>query len=291
MDIICIKFCKNFVLGFANILYDKINNFFEVNTMKKVLTIAGSDCSGGAGIQADIKTITAHKMYAMSAITALTAQNTMGVSGILDAGADFVGMQLDSIFQDIYPDAVKIGMVSNADIINMIAKKLKEYKAVNIVADPVMVATSGSKLLQEEAINALVENLLPLARVITPNLAEAEVLCDFKINSKADYIRAAEVIAKKIPTAILIKGGHLEDCSDDLLWEDGKIHWFCGERVKNNNTHGTGCTLSSAIASNLAGGYDLASSIKNAKDYITGALKANLNLGKGSGPLNHMYNL
>ena len=259
--------------------------------MKKVLTIAGSDCSGGAGIQADIKTITAHKMYAMSAITALTAQNTMGVSGILDAGADFVGMQLDSIFQDIYPDAVKIGMVSNADIINMIAKKLKEYKAVNIVADPVMVATSGSKLLQEEAINALVENLLPLARVITPNLAEAEVLCDFKINSKADYIRAAEVIAKKIPTAILIKGGHLEDCSDDLLWEDGKIHWFCGERVKNNNTHGTGCTLSSAIASNLAGGYDLASSIKNAKDYITGALKANLNLGKGSGPLNHMYNL
>ena len=291
MDIICVKFCKNFVLGFANILYDKINNFFEVNTMKKVLTIAGSDCSGGAGIQADIKTITAHKMYAMSAITALTAQNTMGVSGILDAGADFVGMQLDSIFQDIYPDAVKIGMVSNADIINMIAKKLKEYKAVNIVADPVMVATSGSKLLQEEAINALVENLLPLARVITPNLAEAEVLCDFKINSKADYIRAAEVIAKKIPTAILIKGGHLEDCSDDLLWENGNIHWFCGERVNNNNTHGTGCTLSSAIASNLAGGYDLASSIKNAKDYITGALKANLNLGKGSGPLNHMYNL
>ncbi len=259
--------------------------------LKKVLTIAGSDCSGGAGIQADIKTITAHKMYAMSAITALTAQNTTGVHGILDVGADFVGLQLDSIFQDIRPDAVKIGMVSNADIINKIADKLMEYKAENIVADPVMVSTSGSKLLADEAIDALVKNLLPLADIITPNLAEAEVLCGFSVKTEDDCIKAAECIAKKVSTSVLIKGGHLEDTADDLLWSKGKIQWFSGKRINNLNTHGTGCTLSSAIASNLAAGYDLPTCIKNAKNYITGALEANLNLGKGSGPLNHMYNL
>lgn len=261
------------------------------NSLKKVLTIAGSDCSGGAGIQADIKTITAHKMYAMSAITALTAQNTTGVYGILDAGADFVGKQLDCIFQDIYPDAVKIGMVSNVDIINMIASKLTEYKAVNIVADPVMVATSGSKLLADDAASALIENLLPLADVITPNIPEAEVLCGFSIRTKDDCIEAAKTIAEKIPSAILIKGGHFSDTADDLLYNKGSIHWFESERVNNPNTHGTGCTLSSAIASNLAAGNDLISSIQNAKNYITGALKANLDLGKGSGPLNHMFNL
>ena len=231
--------------------------------MKKVLTIAGSDCSGGAGIQADIKTITAHKMYAMSAITALT--------------------------QDIYPDAVKIGMVANKDIITMIADKLIEYKAKNIVADPVMVSTAGSRLMEEDAAATLIEKLLPIATLITPNLPEAEVLCGFPIKNQADCIKAAETIAKKIPTAILIKGGHLTDTADDLLWDKGDIHWFKGERINNPNTHGTGCTLSSAIASNLAAGYDLAASIQNAKNYITGALKANLNLGKGSGPLNHIY--
>ena len=257
--------------------------------MKKVLTIAGSDCSGGAGIQADIKTITAHKMYAMSAITALTAQNTTGVYGILDAGADFVGLQLDCIFQDIYPDAVKIGMVANKDIITMIADKLIEYKAKNIVADPVMVSTAGSRLMEEDAAATIKKKLLPIATLITPNLPEAEVLCGFPIKNQADCIKAAETIAKKIPTAILIKGGHLTDTADDLLWDKGDIHWFKGERINNPNTHGTGCTLSSAIASNLAAGYDLAASIQNAKNYITGALKANLNLGKGSGPLNHIY--
>lgn len=259
--------------------------------MKKVLTIAGSDCSGGAGIQADIKTITAHKMYAMSAITALTAQNTTGVYGILDAGADFVGLQLDCIFQDIYPDAVKIGMVANKDIIKTIAAKLTEYKAKNIVADPVMVSTAGSRLMEEDASNTLIEKLLPLATVITPNLSEAEVLCNFPIKTEDDCIKAAETIARKIPTAILIKGGHLENSADDLLWDNGRVHWFKSERIDNSNTHGTGCTLSSAIASNLAAGYDLVTSIQNAKNYITGALKANLDLGKGSGPLNHMYNL
>ena len=262
-----------------------------INEMKKVLTIAGSDCSGGAGIQADIKTITAHKMYAMSAITALTAQNTTGVYGILEADADFVGKQLDCIFQDIYPDAVKIGMVSNKAIIEKIADKLIDYKAKNIVADPVMVSTAGSRLMQESAANALVEKLLPLATVITPNLAEAEVLSDININTKEDCIRAAKIIYQKIPTAILIKGGHLEDTADDLLWDNGQIHWFKGKRVNTQNSHGTGCTLSSAIASNLAAGKDLVTSINDAKEYITGALKANLNLGKGNGPLNHMYNL
>lgn len=259
--------------------------------MKKVLTIAGSDCSGGAGIQADIKTITAHKMYAMSAITALTAQNTTGVYGILDAGADFVGLQLDCIFQDIYPDAVKIGMVANKDIIKMIANKLVEYKAKNIVADPVMVSTAGSRLMEEDASTVLIEKLLPLATIITPNLPEAEVLCNFPIKNQDDCIKAAETIAQKIPTAILIKGGHLSDTADDLLWNNGSVHWFKGERIDNPNTHGTGCTLSSAIASNLAAGHDLVTSIQNAKNYITGALKDGLNLGKGSGPLNHMYNL
>lgn len=257
--------------------------------MKKVLTIAGSDCSGGAGIQADIKTITAHKMYAMSAITALTAQNTTGVYGILDAGADFVGLQLDCIFQDIYPDAVKIGMVANKDIIKMIANKLVEYKAKNIVADPVMVSTAGSRLMEEDASTVLIEKLLPLATIITPNLPEAEVLCNFPIKNQDDCIKAAETIAKKIPTAILIKGGHLSDTADDLLWNNGSVHWFKGERIDNPNTHGTGCTLSSAIASNLAAGHDLVTSIQNAKNYITGALKDGLNLGKGSGPLNHIY--
>ena len=259
--------------------------------MKTVLTIAGSDCSGGAGIQADIKTITAHKMYAMSAITALTAQNTTGVYGILDAGADFVGKQLDCIFTDIYPDAVKIGMVANVDIITMIAAKLSEYKAKNIVVDPVMVATSGSKLIEDNAANALITKLMPLATVITPNLPEAEVLANCKIKSKDDCLKAAQIIAAKIPTAILIKGGHLVDTADDLLWDKDKDYWFKAQRVDNPNTHGTGCTLSSAIACNLAAGHDLVTSIANAKAYITGALKANLNLGKGSGPLNHMYNL
>lgn len=259
--------------------------------MKKVLTIAGSDCSGGAGIQADIKTITAHKMYAMSAITALTAQNTTGVYGILEADADFVGKQLDCIFEDIRPDAVKIGMVSNAAIIKMIAAKLKQYKAVNIVADPVMVSTSGSRLMEAEAADALITELLPLADVITPNIPEAQVLCGFAVNSSDSCLRAADTIEKKISSAVLIKGGHLKDTADDLLYSKGTAKWFPGRRVDNPNTHGTGCTLSSAIACNLAAGYDLAESVQRAKDYITGALKAGLDLGRGSGPLNHMYNL
>lgn len=259
--------------------------------MKTVLTIAGSDCSGGAGIQADIKTITAHGLYAMSAITALTAQNTTGVYGIMESSADFLKNQLDCIFSDIYPDAIKIGMVSSKELINVIAEKLKEEKANNVVVDPVMVATSGSKLLADDAIDVLINNLIPLATIITPNIPEAEVLSNIKINSSDDMIKVAKIISKKYKGAILIKGGHELNTANDLLFKDGEYEWFYGERINNPNTHGTGCTLSSAIASNLAKGYTLSESVKNAKEYISGALKANLNLGKGSGPLNHCYNI
>lgn len=257
--------------------------------MKKVLTIAGSDCSGGAGIQADIKTITVHRMYAMSVITALTAQNTTGVYGILEAGADFTASQLDCVFNDIRPDAVKIGMVSSADIIRTIARKLKEHRAVNIVADPVMVSTSGSRLLSEDASEALITELLPLADVITPNIPEAEVLCGFEIKGPEDMERAAKALSEKLSAAILIKGGHLTDSADDLLLHGGKLVWLRGERVDTPNTHGTGCTLSSAIACGLADGLSVTDSLKKAKTYITGALKDGLDLGSGSGPLNHTY--
>lgn len=259
--------------------------------IKKVLTIAGSDSSGGAGIQADIKTITAHKMYALSAITALTAQNTTGVCGIMDAPAEFVGQQLDCIFSDIVPDAVKIGMVSSSDIIGVIADKLTHYKAQNIVVDPVMVSTSGSKLLPDEAMDALITRLIPLASVVTPNIPEAEVLCGFDIKNEDDMVEAAKQIATRCHGAVLVKGGHLVNDAIDLLHKDGKSVWFRSQRVNNPNTHGTGCTLSSAIACNLAGGKSLSQSIESAKQYLTGALEAMLDLGKGSGPLNHTYNL
>lgn len=257
--------------------------------MKKVLSIAGSDCSGGAGIQADIKTITVHKMYAMSALTALTAQNTTGVFGIVDVSPEFVSQQLDCIFTDIRPDAVKIGMVSSSAIINAIADKLIEYKAENIVVDPVMVSTSGSRLLSDDAMDALITRLLPLGKVITPNIPEAEALCGFEIESTDDMLRAASTISKLVPGAILIKGGHLECRASDLLYSEGSSLWFHEEKVSNPNTHGTGCTLSSAIACNLAAGASLEESVRNAKAYITGTLKSGLNLGKGSGPLDHTY--
>ena len=244
--------------------------------MKKVLTIAGSDCSGGAGIQADIKTMTAHKVYAMSVITALTAQNTTGVYGVLDAGADFVGQQMDCVFKDIFPDAVKIGMVSNIETIQMIAAKLKEYNAKNIVVDPVMVSTSGCALMQPDAMDTLISVLLPMGDII---------------KNVDDMKKAAEVIGRNLSGSVLIKGGHLTETADDLLYHDGEFMWYRGERVNNPNTHGTGCTLSSAIASNLALGYDMKTSVQNAKNYITGALKDGLDLGEGSGPLNHCFNL
>lgn len=259
--------------------------------MKKVLTIAGSDCSGGAGIQADLKTIAAHGLYGMSAITALTAQNTTGVYGILEVDRKFLEKQLDCIFEDIYPDAVKIGMVANKELMEVIAEKLQQYKVKNIVVDPVMVSTSGSSLMDEDAKETLVTKIFPLATVITPNIPETEVLSGLKISSAEDMKKAAEIIARKLSGAILIKGGHCVEDANDYLYDGKNGIWFEGRRVDNSNTHGTGCTLSSAIASNLAMENCLEESIRNAKDYITGALEDGMNLGKGSGPLNHMYRI
>ena len=259
--------------------------------MKTALTIAGSDSSGGAGIQADLKTMTANGVYAESAITALTAQNTTGVQGIFEVTPEFLKLQLDSIFTDIRPDAVKIGMVSSAGLIGAIADKLTEYKAQNIVVDPVMVATSGSRLISEDAIGALKSRLLPLALVLTPNVPEAEVLSDMEIHSAEDMERAADLISGNYGCSVLIKGGHNLNDANDLLIHEGRKVWFNGRRINNPNTHGTGCTLSSAIASNLAKGYDLETSVERAKDYISGALAAMLDLGKGSGPMNHAFDI
>ena len=259
--------------------------------MKTALTIAGSDSSGGAGIQADLKTMTANGVYAMSAITALTAQNTTGVTDILESTPRFLSEQLDAIFTDIFPDAVKIGMVSSAELIAVIAAKLKEYKAENIVVDPVMVATSGAKLLRSDAVEALCRELLPLAAVLTPNIPEAEILSGMAITDAAGMEAAARLISEKYGCAVLCKGGHKVNDADDLLWREGAGKWFHGKRIDNPNTHGTGCTLSSAIASNLAKGYDLDASVERAKAYISGALAAMLDLGHGSGPMNHMFEL
>lgn len=258
-------------------------------TMPACLTIAGSDSSGGAGIQADIKTMLANRVYAMSAITALTAQNTTGVSSIYEVSDEFLQQQLDSIFTDIYPEAVKIGMVSSGNLIIAIAKKLIEYHARNIVVDPVMVATSGAKLISDEAIDTLKQYLLPLATILTPNIPEAEVLSDIKITHEKDMIEAASIIGEKYNCAVLVKGGHSINDANDLLYQKGHYQWFKGKRINNHNTHGTGCTLSSAIAANLAKGYSLEKSVENAKDYISGALAAMLDLGSGSGPMDHGY--
>ena len=259
--------------------------------MKTALSIAGSDSSGGAGIQADIKTMSAHGVYAMSAITALTAQNTTGVTDILDSTPAFLSAQLDAVFTDIFPDAVKIGMVSSSELISVIAQKLRQYGARHIVVDPVMVATSGSRLLQENAVQALKTELLPLAEVATPNIPEAEILAEMPISSPEDMERAAELISRRYHCAVLCKGGHDLNDANDLLWKDGTGHWFKGRRINNPNTHGTGCTLSSAIASNLAKGMDLEEAVRRAKDYISGALGAMLDLGRGRGPMNHLFDL
>jgi len=259
--------------------------------MRTALTIAGSDCSGGAGIQADIKTMTANGVYAMSAITALTAQNTTGVSDILEVTPIFLSNQLDAIFTDIFPDAVKIGMVSSAPLIEIIAEKLRQYSARRIVVDPVMGATSGAKLLKDEALQALTQQLLPLAEVCTPNIPEAEILSGMCITSAEDMILAAKNISDRYGCAVLCKGGHAVNDANDLLWKDGEAYWFHGQRIDNPNTHGTGCTLSSAIASNLAKGQPLHQAVENAKAYISGALAAMLDLGKGSGPMNHAFSI
>ena len=257
--------------------------------MKTALTIAGSDSCGGAGIQADIKTMMANGVYAMSAITALTAQNTTGVTSILNADSKFLGEELDAVFTDIYPDAVKIGMVSESDLIRIIASKLRQYNAKNIVVDPVMVATSGAKLISDDAIDTLKQELFSLADVLTPNIPEAEVLTGRTISNAEEMIDAAKMISETYNCAVLCKGGHTINDANDLLYVNNTYRWFYGKRIKNPNTHGTGCTLSSAIASNLAKGFELETSVCRAKDYISGALSAMLDLGKGSGPMDHGF--
>ena len=257
--------------------------------MKTALTIAGSDSSGGAGIQADIKTMTANGVFAMSAITALTAQNTTGVTGIMEVSPEFLKQQIDSIFTDIRPDAVKIGMVSSGELIMATAEKLEQYRAEKIVIDPVMVATSGAKLISDDAIDTLKGRLLPMADMITPNIPEAEVLSGMKIHTEEDMVQAAGNISNRYQCAVLVKGGHQLNDANDLLCRDEYCRWFYEKRIDNPNTHGTGCTLSSAIAANLAKGFDMEESVRRAKDYLSGALGAMLDLGKGSGPLNHAF--
>lgn len=257
--------------------------------MKTVLTIAGSDSSGGAGIQADIKTMMANGVYAMSAITALTAQNTTGVTAIQNASPEFLGQELDSVFTDIFPDAVKIGMVSESALIQVIAEKLRQYRAGNIVIDPVMVASSGARLISEKAVEVLKNELFPLADLLTPNIPETEALTGTSVTTARAMTEAALQISEKYHCAVLCKGGHKVNDANDLLCVNGTFRWFEGKRIANPNTHGTGCTLSSAIASNLAKGFSMEESVNRAKDYISGALEAMLDLGRGSGPMDHGF--
>jgi len=259
--------------------------------MKTALTVAGSDCSGGAGIQADIKTMTMNGVYAMSAITALTAQNTTGVRAIEESSPDFLAQQLDAVFEDIFPDAVKIGMVSSSKLICVIAEKLKTHNAKNIIVDPVMIASSGSALMKSDAVKVLTKELLPIASLVTPNIPEATVLSGILIESRDDMLTAAKKISDNFGCAVLLKGGHSINDANDLLYANGEYRWFEGKRIDNPNTHGTGCTLSSAIAANLAKGFALAEAVQRAKDYISGALAAMLDLGYGSGPMMHNFDL
>ena len=259
--------------------------------MKTALTIAGSDSSGGAGIQADIKTMTMHGVYAMSAITAMTAQNTTGVRAIQEATPDFLRQQLDAVFKDIRPDAVKIGMVSSSELIRVVADRLRFYGAGNVVVDPVMVASAGSSLIRRDAVQMLIRELLPISTLVTPNIPEAQVLSGLTIRDKEDMIAAAKQIGDRYRCAVLLKGGHSVNDANDLLYANGERIWFEGKRIDNPNTHGTGCTLSSAIAANLAKGFTLIESVQRAKDYISGALAAMLDLGSGSGPMNHAFDL
>ena len=259
--------------------------------MKTALSIAGSDSSGGAGIQADLKAITMNGVYAMTAVTALTAQNTTGVTAILEATPQFLRQQLQAVFSDIPPDSVKIGMVSSAALIETIAQCLEEYRPRNVVVDPVMVATSGARLLNEDAVATLREKLLPLADLITPNIPEAEVLSGQTISDEEGMLQAARIIGETYHCAVLCKGGHRVSDANDLLYQNGAFRWFRGRRIDNPNTHGTGCTLSSAIAANLAKGFPLADAVQRAKDYLSGALADMLDLGKGAGPMNHAFNL
>lgn len=259
--------------------------------LKAVISIAGSDSSGGAGIQADIKTMIMNGVYAMTAITALTAQNTMGVRTVMEPEPDFLRAQIDAVFEDIFPDAVKIGMVSSAPLIEVIAERLKYYGAKNIVVDPVMVATSGASLMKGGSVDILKKELLPLASLVTPNIPEAEVLSGMKIENIEDMYAASKLISETCGCAVLLKGGHLPGDACDILYAGGEYRIFEGRRIQNPNTHGTGCSLSSAIASNLAKGFSTYESVGRAKKYVAEAISAMLDMGGGSGPLHHGFAL
>ncbi len=259
--------------------------------MKNVLTVAGSDSSGGAGIQADLKTFSAHGVYGMSVITAVTAQNTQGVLAVQDISTELISKQIEAIFEDIRVDGMKIGMASQISIINTIGEGLRFYKPSNIVLDPVMVSKSGYHLLQPEAMKALVDILLPLATVVTPNIPEAEVITGIKINSIAEMEKAASMICKMGSKNVLVKGGHLENEATDILFDGTGFTHLKSRRIDTRNTHGTGCTLSAAIASNLALGYSVEEAVTKAKEYITVAIENSLSIGKGVGPTNHFYTL
>lgn len=261
--------------------------------MKKVLTIAGSDCSGGAGIQADIKTITAHGLYAMTAVTALTVQNTQGVTGVSIVSADFLSDQLEAILSDITPDAVKIGMICNGDLAVAAAEKLTQYGIKNIVFDPVMVSSSGAALMDTSSAAQILQALVPISTLITPNIPEAETILGRDIKNNVDCVKAAQKLSRDLNTSVLIKGGHLEANCNDLLFGEGKMVNYKSEKIETKNTHGTGCTLSTAIACGLACGQPLNTAIKNAKEFVTNAIKAavDLEIGSGTGPINQCYKI
>ncbi len=259
--------------------------------MKKVLTIAGSDSGGGAGIQADLKAFAARGVYGMSALTAITAQNTVGVQGVFELPADFVAQQIDSVMEDIGADAWKTGMLSNAEIIQVVADRARHYQVERLVVDPVMVAKSGDPLLRPEAREALIEALLPLAYVITPNHHEAQVLTGLEIRTVEDMRRAAVAIHEMGARHVVVKGGHLPEASNavDVLYDGQTFTELDAPRLETPNTHGTGCTFASAIAAELAKGHPVPEAVRIAKAYLTAALRAavDLRIGHGHGPLNH----
>lgn len=255
--------------------------------MKTVLTIAGSDPSGGAGIQADLKTIAAHRLYGMSVITALTAQNTLGVSAVFDVPRDFFKAQLSAVLCDIPPDGTKIGMMPNAAIVDETARLLREYGTKNIVTDPVMLSSSGRRLMEEDAAERMKREIFPISAVVTPNIPEAEVLWGEKISGEQDMRSAAQALSRKYGTAVLVKGGHAAGNAIDILCWNGELCRWEAPRLRNLNTHGTGCTLSSAIACGLVSGLCIPDSVAAAKHYLTEAIRRGLNLGHGVGPLDH----
>jgi hydroxymethylpyrimidine/phosphomethylpyrimidine kinase len=256
--------------------------------LKKVLTIAGSDSGGGAGIQADLKTITALGGFGMSVVTALTAQNTLGVQGIHEVPADFVEKQFDSVVTDIGIDAAKTGMLSSSEIMRTVAKKIREYGIEKLVVDPVMVAKGGAMLIREEAKKTLIGELLPLSFVITPNIPEAQELTGIKVSNVEEMKKAAEIINGMGANNVLVKGGHMSGDALDILYDGEIFHEFISERIETQDTHGTGCTISAAIATGLAQGMTVYEAVERAKDYITTAIRFSLRIGGGHGPTNHM---